>query len=237
MRLHRFYLQQKIQENAKLITSQDELLHQWTKVFRLRVGDEVVIFDGSGDEFHATFIELSKSKAELEVSSVVKKAFVPNKEVFLFVSIIKKDNFEWIVQKATELGVSHIVPLLSERSEKKNINMERLTKISIEASEQSGRGTVPHIYTPANLPEVLNIFKDIPSYVADVGDVNSETRSLTAMKTDERVGIYIGPEGGWRDNERKMFRENNIKTVSFGEQVLRAETAAISTCALLLLKD
>lgn len=231
MRLHRFYIDQIIGHNTHLTTSLETLLHQWMKVFRLREGDEIVIFDGTGVEFHARFTELHKAKAVLEIIGEAKNAYVPTKEVYLFAAIIKKDNFEWIVEKATEIGVSHIVPLLCERTEKKDVNHERITKIAVEAAEQSGRGTVPHIYKPVTLIDSLNIFKDVESVVCDF---NGETfQSAVAHK--DRVGIYIGPEGGWSDAERELFVSQNVKSVSLGEQVLRAETAAISACALLLL--
>ncbi|NDE68149.1 RsmE family RNA methyltransferase, partial [bacterium] len=127
---------------------------QWRKVFRFKAGDKVILFDGSGFDFLCEIQSYtantqgrgeksSESCAEVKILEVMNNVVVPVRETSLFCAVLKKDTFEWVVEKATEMGVSRIVPVLAERSEKKNLNIERLQKIIIEASEQSGRGTLP----------------------------------------------------------------------------------------------
>src|SRR3954462_11405795 len=142
MRLHRFYTSEKIEPRSALTTARYTGSKQWRKVFRFVSGDKVILFDGSGYDFVCEIKDFEKDAAEVQVTEVREVSQI-DRETWLFAAIVKKDTFEWIVEKATELGVSHIIPVIAERTEKKQLNIERLKKIMIEASEQSGRSTVP----------------------------------------------------------------------------------------------
>jgi 16S rRNA (uracil1498-N3)-methyltransferase len=158
---------------------------------------------------------------------------MPSRKIFLFQSIIKKDKFEWVVEKATELGVTDIVPVLAERSEKKDLNIERLRKIAIEASEQCGRGDVPMISTARRgLDECLTT--DCQKMVLHLEGENFITAKRSLEEGDGPIGVFIGPEGGWSPDEVEMFHKNNVPIYSLGKQVLRAETAAIATLSLVV---
>jgi 16S rRNA (uracil1498-N3)-methyltransferase len=138
------------------------------------------------------------------------------------------------VQKATEIGVNHVVPVLCERSEKKNLNMERLEKIAIEASEQSGRGDVPKIHDVVKLSELLK--KDLLPNRAIYFDLNGISLKEAVKDSDTKdIAVFVGPEGGWSEAEVAEFKKYNIQAVTLGSQVLRAETAAIAIASLLLL--
>ncbi len=230
MRLHRFYMDQKLEKGSDIRVENPELLHQWIKVFRLSPSDKVILFDGSGKEFDGYFKILSKKEAVLGIDKERKiKNTIPI-ELHIFQSLIKKDNFELVVQKCTELGAVAFHPIISERSEKKDLNMERLRKISIEASEQSGRADLPEIFEPENLETVVKNFD------GKIFALDFEGQKLPAKIGGKKIGILIGPEGGWSDNERKFFKKSGIKSVSLGQQILRAETAAIAISSLILLK-
>ncbi|HEY1037492.1 MAG TPA: RsmE family RNA methyltransferase [Candidatus Paceibacterota bacterium] len=155
-------------------------------------------------------------------------------ELWLLASIVKGDNFDLIVQKTTELGIDGVIPVIADRTIKKNVNLERLKRIAIEAAEQSGRVSVPAIGEPAKLKDAVKsfaakggqviLFHQNGSGFADVKD---------ALKADSEVGILIGPEGGWSEAEMKYFDELGLKKAKIGENVLRAETAAISAVTLM----
>ena len=224
MRLHRFYVDKPITDETFDVNDRD-LIAQWRSVFRYNVGSQVVLFDGSGVDYLCMITSLRNLGAT--------------------VSIIKKDNFELVVEKATELGVLHIVPILCDRSEKKNINMERLQKIAIESSEQSGRGDVPVIHEIINLSMLLmskSPFDIMPKekivlqlnsrYIGDFLEKQPLEASSGRMT---KLAVFIGPEGGWSDNELKDFALHNIPSVSLGHQILRTETASIAVSSLLLL--
>ncbi len=139
------------------------LINQWRNVFRFKPGDKIILFDNSGFEFLGEIALLSKEKAAVSIISFEKNLIVPKKEIYLFCSLIKKDKFEWVLEKGTELGISHFIPIISERSEKKNLNIVRAKKIITEAVEQSGRVFIPHLYDIVSLKDV---FKTYPiSYV------------------------------------------------------------------------
>ncbi len=226
---HRFYSQEKLgQKNSKLITS-GPLVNQIKNVFRLSSGDNVTLFDGSGQDFLCRIEEYTKDSVSLLILEVNENNKKISKEIYLFASIVKKDNFEWIAQKATELGVSHIVPVSSERSEKKNLNIERIQKIIIEAAEQSGRGTLPVLHDIKDLEATIFEYKNINSIAWEPSAIKFISQDLSDIN-----GVYIGPEGGWSEKELRLFEENNIPIKSLGPQILRAETAVIAALSLLV---
>ena len=226
MRLHRFYINQKIQGD-KLRIDDSELLNQWGKVFRLKSGDKAIIFDGSGFEHEAEFELITKKEAVLKVGEG-KEVSAQEISLHIFQSIIKKDNFELIVQKCTEIGAVAFHPIISERSEKKDLNIERLQKIAKEASEQSGKGKLPEIFEPTRLEDAIENFDGKLLLLDFDGEkINSNFKN--------KIGILIGPEGGWSDKEREYFKQKGIKSVSLGSPVLRAETAAIAVAVKILI--
>ncbi len=233
MRLHRFYISTPIQSKTFDITNQD-LVHQWKSVFRYNVGSQVVLFDGLGTDYFCLITSLRNVGATV---SVVKKnvtTFSPLRNLTLCVSLIKKDNFEFVVEKATELGVSTIIPILSDRSEKKKIHYERLVKISIEASEQSGRGTVPVIHPLASMNTLFES-KMLPKNKIAMHPEGNSLQSYIQTAIPSSLAVLIGPEGGWAEKEIELFALYNIEIISLGSQILRTETAVISTLSLLLL--
>ena len=246
MRIHRFYIENQI-ENKDLGISDERLVHQWRHVFRYNVGSEVVLFNGSGFEYECVISFISNREAKLEVVSK-KPSIIPNTNITLYQSLIKKDNFEWIAEKATELGVTKIVPVVSERSEKKNINEERLKKILIEASEQCGRGDVPELGEITDLEDAIQsaeniiIFDKSGDPVENTFEVACERGGASTganfhpkklaytskvFSEGESLSIFVGPEGGWSEKEINIFKERGAHICSLGPLTLRAETAAI----------
>ncbi len=251
MRLHRFFIEEQLRNKKEITILEEELLHQLKHVFRLNAGDKLILLDNSGYEYMSEILLLTKSKAEIKILSSDLSENIPNtdKEVWLFASLIKKDNFEWIIEKTTELGISHIVPVISARTEKKELNIERAHKIIKEASEQSGRGIMPLLHDTRNLEDAIAHAQEqninLIAFHLDGDAFNLDhvlhnqsklEKSLGISSEHKKSGILIGPEGGWSDNEILLFKTKNIPIYSMGKQVLRTETAAIAICALILLK-
>lgn len=233
MRIHRFYLTTQISGNKFDITDRD-LIHQWKSVFRYNVGSQIILFDGNGTDYLCLVTSLRNLGATVEVIEKLPGGDIKKREVWLCLGLIKKDNFELAVEKATELGVSRIVPVLCERSEKKNLNIERLKKIAVEASEQSGRRDVPLIHSIVSLRDLLS--GDVLPSSALALDLDGQyIKDLIGDDKPKTVAIFIGPEGGWSEKEIEMFKEANIPTISLGSQVLRAETAVFASLSILLL--
>lgn len=225
MRLHRFYIEQIVGGQKEITLTDSDLIHQLLNVFRLRSGDQVIVFDGSGFEYVTQTISISKKELVLEIILATNKP-EQGRKVSLYLALIKKGNFELAVEKATELGVTEIHPIISERSEKKGINMERLQKIVKEASEQSGRTILPLIYPQLTLETVVSQQKT-RNEVGVVFHTNSGPLSSVEERAGVRLGLFIGPEGGWTEKEIELFKQNNFEFRSLGQNILRAETAAI----------
>jgi 16S rRNA (uracil1498-N3)-methyltransferase len=241
MRLHRFYIEQKVGEAGEITLADSELIHQMVNVFRFKTGDKVILFDGSGFEFEAEIVTISKKEIKFKILKVTQKDLEQNnnKNVSLYLSLIKKSNFELAAEKCTEVGVSEIHPIISERSEKKDLNLERLNKIVKEASEQSGRVTLPEVFDVTDLEKAVTqavaegkvcvTFHTTPFEPTQTTSASEGHSSLTKAEISGCHGVaaFIGPEGGWTDAEMEIFKKNNFKILSLGTNILRAETAAI----------
>lgn len=246
MRLHRFFIEQRITTQGRVAIADQKLLHQWRHVLRLKTGDEVILFDGFGSDHRCELASLGKSEAVCLVRESVNSAPGPATKLCLFVSLIKKDRFEWLLEKATELGVTQIRPVISDRSEVhphtkqrfgvgvKKFNLERAKEIVREAAEQSGRGSLPALYEPMGLE---NVFKEYHFFTSFAFDPHGEPFKKDGYGTEEKLGAFIGPEGGWSARELEFFREKKIPVFSLGSPTLRAETAAVAVAALLLLQS
>ncbi len=230
MRLHRFNVVQPLGE--EVVIDEVSLINQWTKVFRYTVGDFVILFNGDGNDYCYSITSVSKNSCTLRKEKT-SSSTLPTKKTYLFLAVIKKDHFELVAQKATELGVTDIVPLITERTEKKPLDMRRLTLITKEASEQSGRGDVLTIHEPVALT-AINIFlaeKDIPSTrtfaTTLFGRPVQEILLDKPASSNIPSAFIIGPEGGWTDAEEKFLADSTFVRISFGATTLRAETAGI----------
>ncbi|MES2059471.1 MAG: RsmE family RNA methyltransferase, partial [Patescibacteria group bacterium] len=155
MRLHRFYIEEKLAGKSEVKIFDEALLHQLKDVFRLQKGDSVIFFDGEGSDVTYRIEMISKKEGAFAKESE-SKSIMPESKIALYMALIKKDNFELVLQKCTELGVSKFVPIMAERSEKKNIDMDRAKRIIKEASEQCGRGDLPELSEIKSLEEILN---------------------------------------------------------------------------------
>ncbi|OHA46132.1 MAG: hypothetical protein A2541_02940 [Candidatus Taylorbacteria bacterium RIFOXYD2_FULL_36_9] len=248
MRLHRFYIVQKI-EGEELTISDSELIHQLMKVFRFKVGSKIIVFDGTGVDHEAEIISLTKKEVILKIKLVNQGIYLTDQNhISLYLSLIKKSNFELAVEKCTEIGVSEIHPVLSERSEKKDLNFERLGKIIKEACEQSGRTVLPEIFPIRDLEiAVSHAVKNNKFCIAfHTGETDCDSQadfehnrpgshhlpsptqdSSLEKEESQKVAAFVGPEGGWSESEIKLFKKNKFSICSLGHNILRAETAAI----------
>jgi len=235
---------EKIEGNKEIEINSPDLIHQIRNVFRLKVGDKVLLFNGTGFDYECKIDEFVKGN-KISSNSVIRLTVVGSdrnnniskREIFLCAGIVKKDHFEWIVEKATELGVTDIVPISAERSEKKSLNEERLRKISIEASEQSGRDTTPMVRQIMGLGGAVSLLKKEKSGIEILAFHTEGEEYLKYIKSNlERrpVAVFIGPEGGWAPVEIEMFHKENIPVVCLGPQVLRAETAAVAALSVVV---
>lgn len=231
MRLHRFIGNFNFSRNRFKIYDA-EILNQAKNVLRLKKGDSIILADGKMNEAVVKIAEFDKKSMEVEILERSVNKNEPERHGILYCSILKRENFEWVAQKATEVGIKEIVPVISERTVKLGFKKERLEKIIREAAEQSGRGILPILRGAVKFSEALenskqndlNLFFEMDSQLLDPAE-------LREMKS-KKIGIFIGPEGGWSPEELTTIAETakenkNFKLRGLGNLTLRAETAAV----------
>lgn len=230
MKLHRYFVdgQELTQEFWIKDVGQ---YHQWTKVLRYDKGREVVLFNSSQNERMYRIEQIGEGAVKLEMITQLEPS-LPKTEVYLCFAMLKKDKNDWVLQKATELGVSHFVPLLTERTEKTGWNQERAEKIVVEAAEQCGRTDIPRLREPITPQKIIEELRNKAEiFIAEQGsslDIKSQIPNI-----QNGAAILIGPEGGWSDAEKELFKEAEIKHLALSEFTLRAETACIAAATLL----
>lgn len=222
MTTHRFFIKEILAEETITITDLD-LIGQWQKVLRFKEGAGLNLIDINGLEAEVEILSLTKDKAVVKVVNILaKRSF--EWSVNLGLAILKKENFELVVQKATEIGVTSITPLITERTVKLGLNLERLNRIVTEASEQSGRQDKLVINESLTLDQYLN---KLPQGLTVVLSLQGKEQRVLSDKETANFNLLVGPEGGWSEAEEKEMVSKGVILKSLGKQTLRAETAAV----------
>ena len=214
--------------NSNLDKSQS---HYISKVMRIKEGESFSLFNDSG-EWEAKINEIKKGIVNFIIVKKLKNS-ENNSEVWLAFTPIKLNYLNFMIQKATELGVTKFIPILSERTMVRDLNSERLNKVIIEASEQSNRIKLPKLEKLVKFRDFIKLYKDTDIVF---GDLNSSNDQIKINK-DSPVCILIGPEGDFSENERKEILDlKNVKSLKINKNILRAETAAISIISIISFK-
>ena len=226
----RLYYPNSIVENTTSLLSKEHT-HYVANVMRLKRGSNINFFN-KGGEWVSEIVFLEKDRIEVKFLNRVKKS-VQTSNMELAICLVKKNPMEIILQKATELGVVKITPIISERTEVKELNLERAKKIVIEATEQSNQLSPPEISKITKLKDFVNNLNETSKLF--FADINSKDKlKKEDIKGDNLKTILIGPEGDFTPNERKMILENkNTISFSLSKNILRTETATISALSLI----
>ncbi len=227
-KIHRFFYNFKIKDN--IINIDDfEIVNQIRNVLKLKINEKFIIFFNN-NEVLCSIRNINKKFINCDV---LKNNFLnkDNKEIILCCAILKKDNFELIVQKSAEIGISKIIPVITERTIKTNLNFDRLNKISKEACEQAERKNIMEINEIKNLKDCFNIKNDINIFFDFSGE---DLFKKKICKKNKSILFFIGPEGGFTDQEVNLAKKNNFIIARLGDNVLRGETAAIIASYLLV---
>ncbi len=226
----RFYLPD-IKNGARLELTREAHTHA-AYVLRIRVGDNITVFDGTGNDYSCKVEEIKKDKTLLRVLDTAHNVREAKIDVSLYLAVIKQDRFEIAVQKATELGVKRIVPVYSAYAQHNvKLNYDRLNKIAVSACEQCGRSVLPIIEQSIEFKELLSRAQN--TYMIFPWEHETNNKLSNAIdKTVKDVSVFIGPEGGISDYEQTQLTESGAKSVTLGKRILRAETAAITTLSV-----
>lgn len=221
----RLFITHDLKKGTDILLS-DASLHYLRNVMRRHEGDELLLFNGKDGEWLATIKTLTKKEGILMLSEQTREQ-IPERKIILCPALIKKENFDWVLEKATELGVTDIYPLLTDRTVVSKLNLERAQTIVREASEQCERLNVPAMHTPLKLKD---LFKTLPQ---DIQPVCLSERGITSSPLNEKehYAFCVGPEGGWTPEELALFEKNKAVFWHLGTTILRAETASISALA------
>ena len=209
-------------------------------VLRAKIDDEIIICDGSGTDYLCRLIGINKKQVLAKIIKKYSNENEPELKITLYQGLPKGDKMELVIQKCIEIGVDRIVPVITEntvvkigdKAEKKNI---RWNKIAESASKQCGRGKIPAVDKIITFKEAVENSKSLDSAIIPYEkEHETSIKKFTHSFSGKTIGIFIGPEGGFSENEIKLCRENNISSVSLGKRILRTETAGLVTSVILL---
>ena len=230
IRLHIETTDIKLSSNIELDKNKT---HYLKNVMKRNIGDNIIVFNGVSGEFLCKILEISKKYTILDVLEQTRVQKYCNK-LELYFAPVKKNPTDIIIEKATELGATDIYPVFTDNTVINRVNVERLTSIAIEASEQSRRLDVPKIHKDMKLKNILQNWDSskILYYLDETGDGKSAIKTLkeTTIKTP---CFLVGPEGGFSSSELKYLSSLKFsKAISLGSRILRAETACVSALAI-----
>lgn len=227
----RLHVTSDLTPGAALATSLEQSRYL-TQVMRLKTGDDLLVFNGCGGEWRASIAEMLKKGVVLRAEEQVRAQIRPP-DVELLIAIIKKSAIEFAVEKATELGVARIRPIITARTQTQHLRLDRLDAIARESAEQTGRMDVPPADDPVRLDTLLDSWDPVRRLM-----FCDETGGPPAIPALQAAGpgpwaVLIGPEGGFSPDERDRLRGLPFAVpVSLGPRVLRADTAATTALTL-----
>ena len=238
--MHKFFTPSEyiFEDTCKIVG--EDVKHIY-KVLRLTEGEEVVLNNCEGTEYLAKIKEITKSEVTLDIIEKLNVNNESNVEIVLFQGMPKAQKMDLIVQKGTELGISEFIPLITERVDVKLKGdfkkLDRLNRIALEACKQSKRSVIPKVLNPIKLDELINEINTFDLII--VPYENKEDYGIKGLMKDinieniKRVGIVIGPEGGFCESEIKKLKDGGAYIITLGKRILRTETAGFVVTSLI----
>jgi 16S rRNA (uracil1498-N3)-methyltransferase len=239
--MHKFFVnEENIKDDYLWITGED--VQHISKVLRLRQNDQIQVCGKGGNEFICSISEISKQEVICRINDSYPNKAEANIEITLFQGIPKSQKMDLIIQKCVEIGVVNIIPVITKRVvikiDDRDITpkLERWRRISEEAAKQSDRGFIPKVFEPITFDTALSNLKAM-----DLGIIPYENEKQTGLKSllkektgVKKIGIFIGPEGGFDSEEIDKCLKNNLYPVTLGPRILRTETAGFVAATIIL---
>lgn len=247
MTTHRFFVPPEwVGQNEVVLTG--AVVHQIRNVLRMRPGEGITVLDNSGWEYQ---VELTAVEQERVTGRIIRKALAtgePRTKVALYQGVLRGRHFEWVLQKGTELGIVEFVPVICDRclmSSLEDISATKITRwqrIILEAAEQSGRGRLPRLQSPMLFPQACGKAREeglaLMLWEGEQAVSLRERLGRGALSSTGRrpfsIGLYIGPEGGFSEEEVNLAKGYGIRTASLGPRTLKAETAGLIAASAIL---
>jgi 16S rRNA (uracil1498-N3)-methyltransferase len=240
--MYRFYVDasQRKEDEIRIV---GEDVNHIKNVLRMKEKEEIVICDGQGKDFHCIIEAVSNSEIITKVLEEKLSGTELETKIYLFQGLPKKDKMELIIQKAVELGVYEVIPVITKRTivkfdDKKEVKKtERWQSIAESAAKQSMRGIIPRISKPMTYKEALAFASELDynviPYEKEAG-MKEAKQIIKGVKGTSSVGVFIGPEGGFEESEINDAITNQIKPMTLGKRILRTETAGLTILSLLM---
>ena len=227
---NRFYVPKIEFISEKMVLDSPELLKQLKNVLRVRIGEIIYLFDNSGMEYETKVENISNKEIEISLVRKYQGKLEPTVRVILYQALLKKDKWEWVLQKTTELGVSEIIPMRTEYCISDTISenkRERYEKIIVEATEQCGGCRMPKLGELQTFAQVLQSLQQqkIPAFILHPEEQSPSL--IQATNELKEISLLVGPEGGFSEKEIEEAKEAGVLIVQLGQRILRAETATI----------
>lgn len=225
----RLYTDQHLTEGLGVQLTENAA-HYLKNVLRVAEGDIVRIFNGREGEFVGRIERASKKSIDVTIEKKLRDQKFAKRQIHLFFAPLKKERMDFLIEKAVELGATDLYPILTQNTDMRKINEERITAQIIEAAEQCERLDIPSLHPPQDMMKLVSgWYSDVPVFAA------LERMDAEKLKShDSNCAILIGPAGGFTEEEKqKLAAMDGIKPVSLGENILRAETAAIAALSII----
>ncbi|MBO4384579.1 MAG: 16S rRNA (uracil(1498)-N(3))-methyltransferase [Clostridia bacterium] len=235
--MRRFFAEKIDIADGKAVLSPDEARHI-RNVLRMKTGDEVLLFDGSGTEYRSVITDFSGDSVTLDILGRGVSSADPEVHVTLFQCLPKQGKMELIIQKCVELGVYAVVPTVSKRCvvklDGKEQKLQRYNRVSMEASKQCGRADIPEVKGPAELSSIDAKAFDVVLLAYENETVTTLKKALMDAGKIRSAAVVIGPEGGFEPAEAEMLISKGAVPVSLGRRILRTETAGMAALAQIM---
>ncbi|WP_039916037.1 16S rRNA (uracil(1498)-N(3))-methyltransferase [Cellvibrio mixtus] len=233
MRIPRIFTEQAL-ITGELLQLEEAASHHLSKVLRMQAGRELILFNGAGGEFAAVIQDVSKKSVTVAIAEHLADNRESPLQLELAIGISRGERFEWVLQKATELGVTKITPLITERTEVKvggdrqEKLIDRWQQIIISACEQCQRNLLPELSTPLQISDWLATVNSELRFVLH----HRDSKTLPAEQKPQSVTLLIGPEGGLSESEIAQAQAKHFNALTLGPRVLRTETAPVAAISL-----
>ena len=237
--MHRFYIEEQMINNGQIYISGEEY-HHLARVLRASAGDEIVVFDDTGMQYFCRINEIGSRSAVLDINDIKKKENDSGIDITLYQAVPKSDKMELVIQKSVELGVSKICPVRTKRviadidTAKAVKRIERWNRISKEASKQSQRTKLVQVTDILDFKDAVD--EGIRSTYCIFPYEKEEKNRMIAqdIKANSSFSVFIGPEGGFDEDEVLYASQMGIVPVTLGKRILRTETAPLTVLSILL---
>lgn len=238
--IHRFYVPEIEFVDGRLVLQELPVTQQLIQVLRVKVGGKIVLFDQKQMEYEVKIEKIGQKSVDISLLDSSPGKREPETHVTLYQALLKKDKWEWLLQKVTELGVAEIVPLQTEHciSDKISENKrDRYERILIEATEQCGGCRIPKLLETQTMSHAIQSIQQQKAHAFLLHTGESEKSLIESVKGLKEISLLVGPEGGFSPQEIELAKSAGIRIASLGKRILRAETAGIMAVGLILLNN